>query len=151
MPRQPKAPKPPKRPSWSIWRHKQKGWLTFELPYLLKSEWGWDAKTNARVEVKSKYVAEDFEELNPAEYTHRATLKFDGIYSGRSAVNFEFRDLEGGQSFSMLLREFERVMKIVDFHQGALSGIWKFEKHGSSVGICLVRELLDEEENQVEP
>src|SRR5437868_2130482 len=103
MPRQPKAPKPPKRPSWSIWRHKKKGWLTFDLTYTLRSTWDWDSKTNTRVEVKSKHVAEDFEELNPAEFTFQTTLKFESIYAGRSAVNFEFRDLEGEQSFTMLL------------------------------------------------
>lgn len=145
-PRAPKAPKPAKRPSWSIWRHKEKGWVTFYLENHLKSEYKWDPVTRERIEIPSKYTKDDFEDINPLEYSITATLKFTHLYTGRSAVNFEFTCLETGLGYSMLPREFERIMKIVDFHQGMVKGVWNFQKHGSSVGIYLVKEILDDED-----
>lgn len=148
MPRKVVAPKPPKRPSWSVWRHKKEGWITCYVEGHLKPEYRWDPATRTQVAVPPKYVQDDFEALNPAEFTFKATLQFYYLYTGRSAVNFEFRDLQTSRGYTMLAKEFERVFKECYFHKGAIRGLWRFEKHGSSVGIYLVKELDDDEDDE---
>lgn len=148
MPRKIATPKPPKRPSWSIWRHKKEGWITCYVEGHLKSEYRWDTTTRTQVEIPPKYIQDDFETLNPADFTFKATLQFHDLYAGRSAVNFIFRDLQTDRSYSMFPSEFERVFKNCYFHKGVIQGLWRFEKHGSSVGIYLVEELDDDEEDE---
>jgi len=143
MPRKAAAPKPPKRPSWSIWRHKKEGWLTFYLEGHLRPEYDWQTKTHK----PPKYSINEFEQLNPAEFTLKATLQFEKLRKHQSALNFEFRCLETGAHYVMLTRGFEHVLKTSYFHKGAIKGLWKFEKYGGSVGIYLVKELDDDDED----
>lgn len=130
-----------KKPSkWKVWQHKTQGWYTYDLSWTLAPKYNWKIKMHE----SSPHTAEDFVEIDPHEHTFKADLKFRGIATGRSAVNFSFEDLKTGESFVMLLREFEDIMKRVTFNNGHISGIWRFEKCGTSIGICLVKELLDE-------
>jgi len=142
------TPKRPKRPSWSIWRHKKEGWITFYLEGHLEPEMRWDPIANKHVKVLPKVKADEFENINPSDYIFKASLKFTGLYLGRSAVNFEFKSLETGEHYIMLPKEFERVFKNSYFHKGVISGLWRFQKCGSTIGVCLIKELDDDDEPQ---
>lgn len=133
--------KTPKRPCWSLWKNKKTGHILYDVDDLINPSDEWDHVTRTRIAVPAEYTKEDFEELNPAEFTFVTTLQFTGITRGQSAVNFDFESLDNGDTFSMLTREFEKVFKNSYFHKGAIQGCWRFEKHGSSVGICLIKEI----------
>lgn len=135
------TPKLPKRPSWSIWTIKKTGKIVYGIDHLIRPQRQWIWSKQITIEVPPEYTEDDFEEQNPAEFTFVTTLQFTGISRGQSAVGFEFESLDNKDTFTMLTREFERVFKSSYFHKGAIQGRWRFEKHGSSVGICLVEEI----------
>lgn len=143
MPRAPKVPKEPRVPSWSVWRHKTEDWVTTDLAGTLRPYYDYTLKQN----VLSPYKAEDFEQNNPLLFEHKAVLLFKRISSGRSKLNFIFEDLERPKGTHIILPdEFARLMTTTTFHQGAIKGVWKFAKKGSTTAIYLVRELFDEDE-----
>lgn len=126
VPRKSAVPKLPKRPAWSIWKHRETGGIYF-IPRVLQN----------------------LEEIDPTDFRFITTLKYVGCSIGGSSVNFCFEDLEhGGARFLVLPREFDKIMRSSTFYQGVMRGIWRFEKHGTTVAAYLVRELVDEDEGQ---
>lgn len=140
MPRT-KTPKEPKVPSWSVWKHKE-GWVTTNVKeHLRKYDYA------RRLWVATDLKEEDFEAHNPNVFRHRAAIAFHRVVSGRSRLNFIFKDLEHDDVFyTMLPQEFQRLMTTVTFYQGAVHGIWKFAKKGSTTAIYMEREIEDEED-----
>lgn len=129
MPRTPTTPKPPRRPAWSIWQHKIDRWIHFGQKWL-------------------KFQPEDFEEHDPTHFRFTTTLRYVSCSIGRSTVNFQFKDLEhGGPQLTLLPREFDRILTHTTLHEGMLRGIWRFEKHGTTIAAYLVKELVDEDDD----
>ena len=128
MPRAPTTPKPPRRPAWSIWKHHEGG-IFFNRPIL-----------------------NGLEEVDPTNFRFTTTLKYVGCVIGGSSVNFCFQDLEHatGARFVMLPREFDKVITQTTLPAGLLRALSRFEKHGTTIAAYLVKELLDDGEEDSE-
>lgn len=131
--------------TWYIWRHKKEGWVTSNVQDYLKDVYRFDPSLGRDIKTPSPFNLEDFESLNPNDFTFKAHFNFNDIRLGRSDVQFVFTDLATNKTYPMLRKEFVRVFKTSYFSKGEIIGLWKFVKHGSTISISLVKELDDHE------
>lgn len=67
----------------------------------------------------------------------RADLKLIGFSRGRSAANFDFRNVETGVTYTMFMKDFMEYLKQGDVIDSTLSGVWTVAKRGANYGIKL--------------
>lgn len=65
-----------------------------------------------------------------------ATLEFEEISTGRSAVRFHFVDVNTGKKYVMFLTDAQDIIKKLE--KGKISGRWTFCKKGANFGVKLV-------------
>lgn len=61
------------------------------------------------------------------------TLTYDGYWTGRSAIRFQFRGAETGRIFSMGIAALDKIAKRMS--NGVVFGRWEFRKQGANYGV----------------
>lgn len=99
---------------------------------------------------KNKWVAVgEMTEVIASECEFKGTLKLEQFSHYKSA-HFYFRDLRTNFRYMMQGTEMEDILLNHTMQQGVISGVWGWVKRGNSISIKLLRELTEEEEEELD-